>query len=333
MMKNRIFALALSTGLAVSAVFGTAPAVAEGKTIIRFSTPASQLDPLYQAMQKFKEEVGKKAPEFDVQLFPANQLFRQGTEVPAMQRGSLEMGTLNVPELTQRLPEFGFFNRAFAFKDWPEFERAFNGPAGKALREAVRDKLGIVMLAPSYMGARHLALRRQMNVAKPADLAGVKLRVPGAPEWIAMGKVLGVNPTPMALPDVYLALQSGAIDGVENPVSIIKSTKHDEVTKQLVLTSHMIMSVHLSITKSMWDKLNPSQQKVIGAAAASAAAWNTDQRLSGEQATIEEFAKKGIKVAETDLAAFKDNATKVYADESFAKTWNKALMKEAGLAD
>lgn len=329
-MINRKQFLGLFAAQALTATLSTAQA--QGKTVIRFSSPSPMNDPLLRAMQMFKEEVEKKIPEVEVQLFPANQLFRQGTEVPALQRGNLEMGTFNVPELAQRLPEFGFFNRAFAFDDYPAFENAFSGRAGRALQQAALERLGIVMLASSYMGARQIALRTDRTVNNPSDLAGLKLRVPGAPDWIAMGKALGASATPMGLPDVYLAMQSGAIDAVENPISIIHSTKHDELMKQLVLTSHMVMTVHFSIAKTVFDKFTPAQQDVIREAAARAAAWNTQERLASEKTQIEEYKRKGVKITKPDLAAFKANASKIYASEDFVKAWDKTLMKEIGLA-
>jgi TRAP-type C4-dicarboxylate transport system substrate-binding protein len=190
------------------------------------------------------------------------------------------------------LPEFGFFNRAFAFDDYPAFENAFSGRAGRALQQAALERLGIVMLASSYMGARQIALRTDRTVNNPSTLPASSCAFPARPTGLRWQDA-GASATPMGLPDVYLAMQSGAIDAVENPISIIHSTKHDELMKQLVLTSHMIMTVHFSIAKTVFDKFTPAQQDVIREAAARAAAWNTQERLASEKTQFEDTNARG----------------------------------------
>ena len=103
--------------LALTCLLVAAPALAQ-KTVLRFSTAAPPADFLSRSMQQFKAELEKSAPEFDVQLHYASSLFRQGTEVPAMQRGNLEMSTMTTFEVAQQVPELGFFNRAYLFRDY-----------------------------------------------------------------------------------------------------------------------------------------------------------------------------------------------------------------------
>ena len=120
--------------------------------------------------------------------------------------------------------------------------------------------MGVVILAPTYLGTRQVNLRAAREVKGPADLAGVKLRMPGGPDWLLLGQSLGVTPTPMGMPEVYLALQTGAIDGQENPPTIFNAAKFYEVTKQMVLTSHLVQPVFYAIAKPYWDKLSPEQR-------------------------------------------------------------------------
>src|SRR5438105_4198854 len=99
------------------------------------------------------------------------------------------------------------------------------------LADVVAPKMGIVILAPTYLGTRQVNLRSVRDVKGPSDLAGVKMRMPGGPDWLLLGQSLGVTPTPMGMPEVYLALQTGAIDGQENPPTIFNAAKFYEVTK------------------------------------------------------------------------------------------------------
>ena len=129
-----------------------------------------------------------------------------------------------------------------------------------------------MILAPTYLGTRQVNLRATREVKSPADLAGVKLRMPGGPEWLLLGQSLGVTPTPMAMPEVYLALKTGAIDGQENPLTIMNAAKLHEVTQQVVLTAHLVQPVFYALRKQTWDGLSADQKKKVRAAAVTATA-------------------------------------------------------------
>ncbi|HET7669026.1 MAG TPA: TRAP transporter substrate-binding protein DctP [Burkholderiales bacterium] len=298
------------------------------KTVLRFSTAAPPPDFLSRSLQQFKADLEKAAPEFDVQVYPGSQLFRQGTEVPAMQRGNLEMSTMTTFEVAQQVPEFGFFNRAYLFRDYDHAFRTFTGPIGKRYADTVAQKMGLVILAPTYLGTRQVNLRTARDVKGPQDLNGVKLRMPGGPDWLLLGQSLGVAPTPMGMPEVYLALQTGAIDGQENPPTIFNAAKFHEVTKQMVITSHLVQPVFYVIAKPYFDKLSAEQKSKLQAAATRAAKWNDDQRLNDEKTVLDGLAAKGLTVTRPDLGAFRANADKVYASADAAKAWDRRMMEE-----
>src|ERR1700741_859399 len=156
------------------------------KTVLRFSTAAPPPDFLSRSLQQFKNDLEKAAPEIDVQVYPGSQLFRQGTEVPALQRGNLEMSTMTTFEVAQQIPELGVFNRAYLFRDYDHAYKTFTGEVGKRYAEAVAQKMGLVILAPTYLGTRQVNLRAARDVKGPQDLAGVKMRMPAGPEWLLL---------------------------------------------------------------------------------------------------------------------------------------------------
>ena len=303
------------------------PALAQ-KTVLRFSTAAPPPDFLSRSMQQFKAELEKAAPEFDVQLHYASSLFRQGTEVPAMQRGNLEMSTMTTFEVAQQVPELGFFNRAYLFRDYAHAYKALAGPVGKKYGDLVSSKMELLILAPTYLGTRQVALAKVKDVKGPGDLAGLKLRMPGGPDWLLLAQSIGATPTPMGMPEVYLALQTGTIDGQENPPTIFNAAKFAEVSKQMVLTSHLVQPVFYTIAKPYFDKLKPDQQQKLRAAAITAAKWNDDNRLNDEKTVIDGLAAKGLTVSRPDLATFRANADKVYASADAAKAWDRKMMEE-----
>jgi tripartite ATP-independent transporter DctP family solute receptor len=318
------------TGLALAAAVAvTAPAFAQSKIQLRFSTAAPPPDFLSRSLERFRDEVEKAAPnQFDIKLHPGSSLFRQGTEVPAIQRGNLEMSTMTTFEVAQQIPEWGFMNRAFLFRDWDHAAKVLSGPIGAQYRKDVAEKMGIVVLAPTYLGTRQLNLRTRKDVKGPADLSGVKLRMAGGPEWQLLGSALGVTPTPMAMPEVYLALKTGSIDGQENPLTIMNAAKFYEVTEQVVLTAHLVQPVFYALRKETWDLLSADQKKVIQAAADAATAQNNEARLNDEKLVADRLKTAGLTVTALDLRPFHDNAEKVYAASDFAKAWNKTLMDQ-----
>ena len=102
------------------------------------------------------------------------------------------------------------------------------------------DQLGVHILGPTYFGTRQVGLQADKKINTPADMAGIKLRMPGGDAWQFLGTALGANPTPMAYAEVYTGLQTGAIDGQDNPLPNVENMKFYEVMRQIVLTSHLV---------------------------------------------------------------------------------------------
>jgi TRAP-type transport system periplasmic protein len=294
---------------------------------IRFSTAAPPSDFLAKSLETFKAEVEAAHVGVTVEPHPASTLFRQGTEVPALQRGNLEMSTMTTFEVAQQIPDYGLFNRAYLFRDYEHLRRVFDGPLGADYRRTVVDKMGIEILAVAYLGTRHVNLRQKRGVTAPADLAGVKMRMPSGPEWLLLGKAIGVSPVPLGMPEVYLALKTGSIDGQENPLSILNAAKFYEVTEQVVLTAHLVQPVFFNIAKPFWDKLTPEQQNVVTTAARNAAKLNDTGRLADEKAIIDALRGRGLAVDAIDLAPFRAMAEKVYEESDAPKAWDAALTR------
>jgi len=328
MFRMTGLASGLVTGLALAAALGFATAAQAADVTIRFSCAAPPSDFLAKALEAFKAEVEKANVGVKVETYPASALFRQGTEVPALQRGNLEMSTMTTFEVAQQMPEYGLFNRAYLFRDYAHLRKVFDGPIGADYRRKVADKMGIEILSVAYLGTRQVNLRTKRDVKGPDDLAGAKMRMPAGPEWLLLGRTLGVSPVPLGMPEVYLSLKTGAIDGQENPLTIMNAAKFYEVTEQVVLTAHLVQPVFFNIAKPFWDKLTPEQKKVVEAAAKNAQNGNDGARLADEKNVAEALKGKGLTVSAPDLTPFRKLADKVYGESDLAKQWNAALMKQ-----
>lgn len=319
-------------GALAGAMLGSAGQVlAQAPVQIRVSTAAPPTDFLAKALDAFKADVDAASGGIAMSVHTASTLFKQGTEVQALQRGNLEMSTMTTFEVAQQMPELGFFNRGYLFKDHAHLRRVFDGPLGEEYRKAVAEKMGIEILATHYLGTRQVSLRTKRAVKGPADLAGVKLRMPAGPEWLLLGRTLGVSPLPLGMPELYLALKTGTVDGQENPLSIFNAAKLYEVSEQVVLTSHMLQPVFFAIAKPAWAKLSAAQQTLLQNAARKAAKAGDDGRLADEASIIDAIKQRGLSVDTIDLAPFRAAADKAYVGDA-VKAWDMAWLKRVGEA-
>ncbi|MEM7021456.1 MAG: sialic acid TRAP transporter substrate-binding protein SiaP [Pseudomonadota bacterium] len=320
--------LAAAGTLGFSALLPSDGAIAQEPITLRISTPAVPGDWHAEMLTVFKDELEKTAPgEFDVQIHLNATLFKQGTEPAAMQRGNLEMALISAQDIAKQIPENSIFTAGYLIRDpdhqWKVFEES---DVGQEFQDSVLDNMGIKILSTGYLGTRQLNLREARDVQSPADLEGVKLRMPGSDTWQFLGKALGANPTPMAFNEVYMGLQTGAVDGQDNPLPTNQKAKFYEVTEQIVLTGHLVDQIFFSIAGSTWDELTDEQKEKVEAAAEAAALWNNEKRLEDEAKLIEFFKEQGLTITEPDVAAFRDAVQKAYLESEFSQNWPEGLL-------
>lgn len=255
-------------------------------------------------------------------------LFKQGTELEAIARGNLDMSITSAQELAEFIPEFSIFSAGYLHRDAAHQVAVFNNDLMKPFKEQVEKKLGVKLLTVIYLGRRQLNLRTDKQIMTPEDLAGVKLRMPGSDAWQFLGKALGANPTPMAFTEVYTALQTGAIDGQDNPLPTDKDAKFYEVTKQIVLTSHLVDLNYLAMSKKVFDSMTPDQQAKVQKAADEAAEWGRQRQLKLEDELAQFFKDKGLKVYTPNVDAFRARVQKMYLESEYSKTWPKGLVEK-----
>ena len=315
--------------LAAAALGASAlPALAQSKTVLRISTPAVPDDWHAKMWTVFKDSLDKSAPgEFDVQINLNATLFKQGAESAAMARGNLELATLSAFDIAKFMPEFSVFTAGYMVRDPAQQQKIFQGPIGAEMFKAVAEKMDVTPLATAYLGTRQLNLREVRSVKTPADLKGVKLRMPGSKEWLFLGEALGATATPLAFGEVYLGLKTGTIDGQDNPLPSVRAAKFYEVTKQIVLTSHLVDSLFITISNKALAALTPTQRQKVMAAAQAAAQYNNENRLKEESQLLEFFRKEGLQVSTPDLDAFHKAVQLRYQNSDYAKAWPPGLVE------
>ena len=303
------------------------PLMAQTKVALRISTPAVPDDWHAKMWTVFKESLDKAAPnQFDVQIHLNASLFKQGAEPAAMARGNLELTTVSAFDIAKLVPEFSIFTAGYIVRDPQHQQKVFNGPIGDELFKTVAEKMEITILSTAYLGTRQVNLREARNVRTPADLKGIKLRMPGSKEWLFLGETLGATATPLAFGEVYMGLKTGTIDGQDNPLPTVRAAKFYEVTKQLVLTNHLVDSLYIAIASKTWNGLTAAQKQAVKAAAQAATSFNNDNRIKEEAQIIDFFKQQGLQVSTPDVEAFRKSVQDAYAKSDYAKVWTKGML-------
>jgi TRAP-type transport system periplasmic protein len=326
---SRLRRALLAGGLAALTlgVLQSTPALAQGKMPLRVSTPAVPDDWHAKMWTVFKESLDKTAPnQFDVQINLNAALFKQGTEAVAMARGNLELATISAFDMAKLVPALSIFTAGYVVRDPAHQQKIFNGPIGNELFKSVSEKMDLTVLSTVYLGTRQLNLREARNVRTPADLKGIKLRMPGTREWLFLGEALGATATPLAFGEVYLGLKTGTIDAQDNPLPTVRAAKFYEVTKQLVLTNHLVDGLFIVISNKTWNAMSAAQKDQVKAAAQAATLYNNENRIREESQIIEFFKQQGLAVSTPDLDVFRKSVQDTYAKSEYAKAWPVGLL-------
>lgn len=253
--------------------------------------------PLEQGATKFSELVAAKSGgRMKVTVFPGGTLGGDAANVSALQGGTIDVVMLNSGILASQVKDFEVYDFPFMFANAAEADAVVDGPFGQKLHAKLPEK-GIVGLAYTELGFRNITNSKR-PIATVDDIAGLKLRViPNAinVDWV---KALGANPTPLAFPEVYAALEQKAIDGQENPLSVILANKFAEVQKYLALTNHQYNPQSLIFSKKVWDTLSPAEQKILQEAAVEAAKYQRKVNREAVAGQLDALKKAGMQVSE-----------------------------------
>lgn len=295
-MKN-LTRRALAIGLAALLPLSAAVAQDIKERTFKFALQNPKGHPLEQGATKFSELVAAKSGgKMKVNVFPGGTLGGDAANVSALQGGTIEFVMLNSGILASQVKDFAVFDFPFMFASAKEADAVVDGPFGQKMHAKLLDK-GIVGLAYTELGFRQMTnSKKAINAVD--DIAGLKLRViPNAinVDWV---KALGANPTPLAFPELYAALEQKAVDGQENPLSVIQANKFFEVQKFLTLTNHQYNPQSLIFSKKVWDTLSPAEQKILQDSAAEASKFQRQVNREAAAGQLDALKKAGMQVSE-----------------------------------
>lgn len=300
----------------------------EEKVKLIFSVNAVPGDAHYEAMMKFEEVIEAKSNGLiQVDTYHSGSLFKQDQELAAVKSGEADIVYLSAPWLAEGSPWISMFNAGYMFKSYDHMTKALNGEVGKEVFERVAQEQGVRPLSAYYLGTRQVNLVRDKEVKVPADLNGVNLRMPNSDAWLFLGKALGANPTPIAFSELYMALQTGTVDGQDNPLPTVQSAKFYEVTKSITITNHLVDSVWPTINEARWQSLSDNQRQLILEAIEEARILCDDLNNTREAELIEFFKSEGLNVYYADLDAFSEEVLAKYLeDKELTGSWDMELF-------
>jgi tripartite ATP-independent transporter DctP family solute receptor len=299
-MFNTMMKLALGIALPVMLFAGTASAEVRAHTL-KFAAANNKGHPQVTGMEKFAEIVkSKSGGKIDVKLFPGGVLGGDVQTVSALQGGVVEMLVLNAGILSSNVKAFGAVDLPFLFNSGEEADKVMDGAFGKSLSEKL-PATGLVGLAYWELGFRNLTNNRRA-VTKLEDIKGLKIRTLQSPIPIELFNSLGANAVPLPYTELYTALETGTVDGQENPFANIINAKFYEVQKYLTVTRHQYNPQIVLISKKFWDGLNDEEKGILQSAATEARDFQRKVSREADAKALDEIKKTGMQVTELNPA-------------------------------
>lgn len=304
----------LLSGFATVAI--SASAIAADMTL-KLGHPANEQNTWHLASIKFAEEL-KSLTEgrIEVEVFPNETLGKEMDVINGMQLGTADM-TITGESLQNWAPMAALLAVPYAYKTLEDMDAVASGELGERIKAQIIEKAGIRPIAYFARGPRNLTSNRPITT--PADLNGLKMRVPNVPLFLNVWQALGASPTPMAFSEVFTSLQNGTIDAQENPLALIQSANFAEVQKYVNKTEHVRSWIYLTISEGAWAKLSDADKANVMEAAKRAQAYERDLFSAQETKLVTELEAAGMTFAEVDGAAFaaaaKDAVLKSVSEE------------------
>ena len=295
--------------LAMGAALIASPAWAQ--QVLRLAHNAAPGNPKAEASLKFAELVNQKTNgRVKIEVGGSAQYGDDVEALTNMRLGTMAFSANSQGSTSGVVPQFGVLGLPFLFKDLPQAWKVLDGPVGERLGKHAKEK-GLVLLAFWDNGIRHVS-NNVRPITKPEELAGVKLRTPPDPVTVDIFKALGANPTPMPFGELYIALQQGVVDGQENPLMNIYSSKLHEVQKFISLTGHKYEATPLLASAVVFNTLSKADQQAVLDAAAEAGKLNRELSHKADQELRGQMEASGVKFNTVDTAPFIAKAKPVY---------------------
>ena len=298
-------------------------ATANAQQKLKFAHVYEVSEPYHTEMLWAAGEIKKRTKDkFEVQVFPASARGHEQQINQALPLGTIDMIYTGVAFAGASYKPIAISNAPYMFRDYAHWAAYAKSDLFKELAEGYGQATKHKIVALTYYGARHTTANKP--IMTPADMAGMKLRVPQAPLYLMYAKAVGANATPIAFAEVYLALQNKTVDGQENPLPTIQAKKFYEVQSHINLTSHIFESLVTVIGQPLWNRLSADEKVIFEAVMQEAATKASAAIRKSEQELPEWFKKQGMTVVTPNLAEFRKAAAPLQNDAAAGAGWTKA---------
>jgi len=321
-MKKKILCLLLIVFAIFVFLQGT---MAYAATQIKLGFVTSSSSTWAEGGRKFKELVENQTDKININLFPNAQLAAGSTvkEIEMIRNGSIEMGILGGIESSSFVPEVGIFTMPFMFPSYDVAVACENGPFGKHI-EKLYEKQNILVLAWGANDFRDFT-NNVREIKNPADLKGIKMRVPNSEMYIDLWRIMGANPVCMSWSEAVGALKTGTIDGQENGPQNTWSAKAYELIEYFTVSNYSYDPIMLVINKNFWRSLSAEEQNILRVAAINAMDYQWKFVRDTSQEILGKIEQEGVKITELNNEERKAFQKKV---EPFFEKWNSKLGEE-----
>lgn len=330
--KRRLFLFATVVfALSITVLFaGGQEEAAAAETVLQVGHIFPTSHVVHRSLQAMVDVVAKETNgELKIEIFPLGQLGKGANLSQNVMLGTVDMATAGPGLLSRMEPTFAIWGAEYMFKDADALFKVINSPVGQEIYEKLRTGNGIRVIGTGYLGARNLTTT-DTPVKTPADLKGLKIRIPNIPYRRAAFLAMGASPTPMAFQELYLGLQQGVVDGQENPFQQINSMKFYEVQKYLILSEHAQNPEMLIINDKKFNSLSDDLQKALLKGAEVYGKTCRELFAEEEAKLLEKLKSAGMTVIEPDNDAFREAVKDVPAQ--FEKDWGEGLYKRVQAA-
>jgi tripartite ATP-independent transporter DctP family solute receptor len=303
MTKSGISRRTVAVGMGAAGLSALcAPAIAQAKTTLKLGHLANEENVWHKACLKFAEEVAQRTKgSVEVKVFPNEQLGKETDLIKGIQLGTVDF-TITGESLQNWAPAAALLAVPYAIRDLAHMDAVAGGPIGAKIAASIEEKTQLKPLTYFARGPRELTSNRPIK--SPADLTGLKMRVPNVPMFVKVWEALGAKPTPMAFSEVFTSLQSNTIEAQENPLALIKSASFFEVQKYLNLTDHVLSWIYLVGGAKKLGRLTAEEQTAIAEAAKAARAYERELFMADEKQLADFLKSKGMEFVAVDKAAF-----------------------------
>ncbi|WP_050463193.1 TRAP transporter substrate-binding protein [Herbaspirillum autotrophicum] len=303
------------SALLAALTFGlAAQAVAQAPVKLTLGHNAAPGNPKAEGTLKFAELVKAKSNgRITVQVAGAAQLGEDLTMISALRTGTLDMSANSQGPVSSVVPELAALGMPFLFASLPQAWALLDGPVGQDLAKRFEAK-NMVLIAWFDNGIRQTTNSKH-PIAKPDDLKGLKIRTPADPVTVDTFQAMGASTQQINFSELYIALQQGVVDGQENPLANIHSSKLHEVQKYISMTNHKYESTPVLMSAITWKRLSDPDRKIIREAAAEATLFQRKLMADSDEKLLAEYKKNpAVQVNSPDLAPFKAVTKVVWND-------------------